>query len=77
MDCKEVHEKLELLLDGELSEQEKQKVFDHIKECQQCDCQDRYEQERCFKEYLRKTLFPKQVPPAVVNDIKAYVGNHV
>lgn len=76
MDCKEVHEKLELLLDGELPEEEKQRIFDHIKECQECDCQTFYEQERCFKEYLQKALFPKQVPPTVIEDIKSYVGNH-
>ncbi len=77
MDCNEVHEKLELLLDGELSEEEKQQVFDHIKQCQQCDCESRYEQERCFKEYLQKTLFPREVPDTIVKEIKSYVGNHV
>ena len=74
MDCKEVYEKLELLLDGELSSHEKQRVFDHISDCKQCDCKSRYEAERCFKEYIQKALFPKQVPPAVIEDIRSYVG---
>lgn len=73
MDCKEVYEKLELLLDGELTEQEKQKVFDHISYCKQCECKNRYEAERCFKEYIQKALYPKQVPPTVIEDIRAYV----
>jgi len=76
MDCKEVHDKLELLLDGELGEAEKQEIFDHIKVCQQCDCQSKYEQERCFKEYLQKALYPRQLPPAIVDDIKVYIGNY-
>lgn len=77
MDCNEVLEKLELLLDGELPESEKQQVFDHIKKCQNCECKNRYDAERCFKEYIQQALFPKKVSTAIVQDIKSYVTQHV
>lgn len=73
MNCNEVYKKLELLLDGELPEHEKQQVFDHINNCTDCDCKNLYEAERCFKAYLQKTLFPKQVPQYLIDDIRSYV----
>lgn len=73
MECNEVYAKLELLIDGELPEHEKQRVFDHINNCQNCNCRDLYESERCFKDYLQKALFPKQVPQWLIDDIRSYV----
>ena len=72
MNCNEVYEKLELLMDGELPEQEKQRILDHIYSCTNCNCKDLYEAERCFKEYLQKALFPKQVPQQVIDDVRSY-----
>jgi anti-sigma factor RsiW len=74
MDCQEVYEKLELLIDGELSDSEKEAVFSHIKNCNHCSCKDRYEAEKCFKDYLQKALYPKEVPQWVIDDIRSYVA---
>ncbi len=73
MDCQEVYKKLELLIDGELPPQEKAQVFEHINKCEHCHCKDRYEAERCFKDYLQKALYPKEVPQWVIDDIRNYV----
>jgi predicted anti-sigma-YlaC factor YlaD len=72
MDCENVKDKVELLLDGELTENEKQTVIQHIEKCD-CEAKSRYERERCFREHVQNMLTRKQVSSNIVKDVRNYV----
>ena len=52
MTCNQVLEILDMILDCEASEAEKDKFFKHIDKC--TDCLDHYELDKLFKEFVQK-----------------------
>jgi len=72
-DCKKALEKLDAMLDGELSQKEENEVIDHLKKCNECD--GHFESEKSFRDYLRKTLARKSVNVNLISNIKAAVFN--
>lgn len=74
MDCNEIKEKVTLMLDGELSPEEKEELMAQITECKEYE--DIYRSERCFKENLQKALVKKAVSPETINRIREYVSSN-
>ena len=76
--CKE-HEKcmelLELILDGEASDQDKQYVNSHVERCM--PCYRAYNLEKEIRKVLKNNLHQKPVPDDLVNSIKIKIRETV
>jgi mycothiol system anti-sigma-R factor len=68
INCREVLEKIYLLLDGELSPETCEELQVHLERCRYC--YGRAETERLFKELVRDRCGCEQAPPELVTRIR-------
>lgn len=68
MDCGEVLERIYLILDGELSQEDCAELQVHLERCSVC--YGRHETERLFKELVRQRCGCEPAPAALVSRIK-------
>ena len=71
MDCNEVADNLQLLVDDELPEETIQEIRTHLENCG--GCIQKFEAEKAFKEVLREKICKKCAPGAWLEDVRASV----
>ncbi|MEX0966642.1 MAG: zf-HC2 domain-containing protein [Bacteroidia bacterium] len=72
--CKDVGQKVNLLLDNELPEKEQQEVLEHLRECKSC-C-ELYEAEAHLKNQIRSQRGHHPVPKKVIEEVTAMLSGH-
>ncbi|MBA3647311.1 MAG: zf-HC2 domain-containing protein [Chitinophagales bacterium] len=69
--CKETLKRVILSLDGELTEEEEKNFLQHINTCSHC--LEKYNIEKCFKEFLTQKLKRHTAPIQIADKIRAHI----
>ena len=71
MDCQKITEKMELLLDNELQNEERETVMSHIDQCP--ECRQKFNIESTLREAIKSKLERKVVPDHMVDSIRSNI----
>ena len=70
-ECQETLKKVMSALDDELTEEEEKEFLNHINGCSHC--LEKYEIEKCFKEFLTEKITRHNTPTAIADKIRAHI----
>ncbi len=70
-DCRDTLRKVELALDGELSDKQAKEFLDDLNICSHC--LEKYHVEKSFKEFLTKKIERKTITTSVVESIRSQI----
>ncbi len=70
-DCEKVVSLMDIMIDGEASEEDKTYFFKHVEECKKCfDAHNKHQQ---LKEFLKDNIKRKAVPTNLLSSIKSVI----